>query len=62
MNNKGRINLLKRIAEEQEMTKIAQTVVDSVQTENVDGEKIANDIFDKIIDGLTIEELERDAG
>ena len=62
MNNKGRINLLKRIAEEQEMTKIAQTVVDSVKTENVDGEKIANDIFDKIIDGLTIEELERDAG
>jgi hypothetical protein len=40
------------------LNKTAQEIVDSVK--GVDGEKIADEIFKKILDGINIEELENE--
>lgn len=61
-NKKTRRSILTRIAEEQSLEKKAQEIVDSTKTEQVDGQQVADDIFNKIMDSLTIEELERESG
>jgi hypothetical protein len=58
MNKNGRQSLLRKIIQAEELQKIAQEAM----TDNVDGDKVADDIFNKLIDGISLEELERDAG
>jgi hypothetical protein len=58
MNKQSRLNLIKILEQEQNLNKTAQEIVDSVK--GVDGEKIADEIFKKILDGINIEELENE--
>lgn len=54
MNNK-RVELLRKILQKSAIEKIAQEVVQQPQ---VDGEKVAEDVLNQILNSITIEELE----
>ena len=54
-----RLNLLKNI--QQEFQKKSQKITDPIKSNNVNGEKIADDIFNSIVDSITLEELEKES-
>ena len=62
MNKRGRKSLLQRIHQEQTIQKIAQQTLETMEEEQVDGDKIADEVFKKVMESITLEELERDSG